>query len=65
MKAAYLAYLSRILGQSYVRGHAGFANAWWKSRIVGGMFRAGVRWGRRNPASKYDAAETAVKKATA
>lgn len=49
MKQAYKAYLAKLLGVKYLADHPEIVNTWWKAGIAGGMFRAGVRYGRKTP----------------
>lgn len=49
MKKQFIEKVAQLIGKKYVKDHPDFVAAWWKAAIIGGMFRAGVRYGRKNP----------------
>lgn len=47
MKAAYVKYLTHILGKKWVKDNPEVVAHWWLAPITGGAFRAGVRAGKK------------------
>lgn len=44
---AYKRELTRLCSPEWITKHAEIVNSWWCAGIVGGMFRAGVDYGKR------------------
>jgi len=45
---AYEQFLSKLVSPEWCKDHANMVKSWWIAGIAGGMFRAGVEYGRRS-----------------